>query len=122
MKYLFPLALLLISCGTSGADPDHSRGTTEGVIPREIMIRILVDAHLAEAAMILQRNEGKEDSALVKHYYDGIFSKYKISREKYNVSLEYYRKNPEEFSKMYEKVIYLISERQKNYTPKNKPN
>jgi len=120
MKFLFPLALFLSlnACGTSGDAPENAGARDDSVISREIMIRVLVDTHLAEASLVLQRNEGKEDPALARHYYDGIFDKYKISRKKYNTSLEYYHKNPEECSKMYEKVVELITERQKNYTPK----
>lgn len=120
MKYFVSLVLfgILISCKNSGDTPESLDARPDSIISREVMISILVDTHLAEAALIKQRNEGKEDKSLARHYYNGIFSKYKISRARYNENLNFYRKNPAEFSKMYEKVVNLIKARQNNYTPK----
>ncbi len=120
MKYLLSLVLLglVIACKNSGDTSEIKDVRTDSIISRELMVRILVDTHLAEAALIKQRNEGVEDPAMARYYYHGIFAKYKISRKRFYDNLTYYRKNPTEFSKMYEQVISLITERQKNYTPK----
>jgi len=90
----------------------------DSIISRDSIVLILVVTHLAEAALIRQRNEGKENPALARYYYGGIFNKYRISQARFNANLTFYRTDPGEFSKMYEEVIARITERQKNYTPK----
>lgn len=119
MKFLVPLFLmiLLISCGNSGDRSERAAFKSDSILSREIMIRLLVDIHLVEAALAKQRNEGKEDPAMAIFYYKGIFQKYGVTYQRVQYNLEYYRKDPAEFVKMYEKVIALISERQKNYEP-----
>ena len=48
-------------------------------------------------------------------YYEGIFKKYHISRNRYDANLKHYSQSPSELSKMYDKVIREIEIREKSF-------
>jgi hypothetical protein len=63
--------------------------------------------------LVLKRNEGTEQRELASQYYRALFSRYGISRGRYESNLNFYRQDPEEFGKMYDEVIaQLIARRQ----------
>ena len=82
------------------------------------MILILADVHVIEAAMLLDRNKGVSSRDKLDFYYTGIFRKYRISPERYDQNCMHYRQNPDNYAKMYEKVIALIEGRQKTISEK----
>lgn len=108
--------LLLLSCGEPSVikeiDPIVP---SDSLIPKEKMIRLLVDIHIVEAALVVKRNETEETNDLAIQYYQAVFKKYGISRNRYDKNLKFYRQDPEEFGKMYEEVIRELTERQKTY-------
>lgn len=83
----------------------------ESVIPRDTMISILSDMHLAEAAIQL-RNMGSGDTARAESYarYRYVFKKHNISIGQFRQSFAFYRSQPEYFNKMYKEVITRLSE------------
>lgn len=83
------------------------------VIPRDSMISLLCDLHLAEASIQL-RNAGAGDSARAETYarYRYVFSVHQVDRERVKNSMIFYRSHPEFFHKMYKEVIAKLSERQ----------
>jgi hypothetical protein len=91
--------------------------SADSLISPDKMILILSDVHIIEASMLIGRNEGKEPDGKSELYYQGIFRKYQISQRQYDLSLAYYRKNPENFAKMYDKVIEILENRQKKIPP-----
>jgi len=79
----------------------------------------MVDVHIVEAALLIERNEGVVSRDKTSMLYNGIFSKYHISRSLYENNLNYYSLNPELFAKMYEKVIAQLQDQQKGFIPEN---
>ena len=106
--------LLLSGCGDPKVIGDiRPLNPPDSLIPREKMIRMMVDVHVLEAALVLKRNEGTEQRELASQYYRALFSRYGISRGRYESNLNFYRQDPEEFGKMYDEVIaQLIARRQ----------
>jgi hypothetical protein len=88
----------------------------DSLIAPEKMVLILSDVHVVEAAMLLDRNEGREPKHNPDYYYNGIFRKYHISAGRYDQNLIYYRQSPDDFMKIYEKVISQVEARKK-YLP-----
>lgn len=127
MKYLalslLVFLLLLQGCGGDKTVSDQA-GTfpADSILKRDRMILLLTDVQIAEAALLLNRNRGKERRSDVDYYYAGIFHKYGISRACYLASLKHYQQEPSEFVKMYEVVIQRITDREKNYDPKGRSN
>lgn len=82
-----------------------------GIIPKEKMVQVMVDVHLAEAR--LQMNMAIDNSFVTKQsYYKFIFQKYKISYADLSTSYNYYSAHPEVFSKIYDEVITELSKKQ----------
>ena len=117
MKNLFlflPLALL-ISCVPDQKPEVMLQVMGDSIIPEPQMILILADAHTIEAALLISRNRGTDTKDLANYYYAGLFSKYRISKERYQQNLAYYREDPDSFIQFYEKVNLELKEREKNF-------
>jgi hypothetical protein len=105
--------LILAGCKPS-AEKELPRGLTkDSVIPRSEMISILVDVHILEAALQIQRNKGADPGVPGDFYYQQLFSRYKISKEKFRKNLSWYESDPEKLRKMYEEVIRKLDTLQK---------
>lgn len=87
----------------------------DSIIPEPQMILILADAHTIEAALLISRNRGTDTKDLANYYYAGLFNKYRISKERYQQNLAYYREDPDSFIQFYEKVNLELKEREKNF-------
>ncbi len=92
--------------------------SSDSLISPEKMVLILADVHVVEAALLIERNKGTDSERNPDYYYQGVFKKYHISPARYDQNLTYYREDPENFIKMYEKVIILLESRQKNLSGK----
>jgi len=106
--------LLLASCGEK-KDITYREDTfpADSLISPDKMVLILTDVHVVEAALLLERNEGKESKEKPGFYYQGIFAKYHVSQQRYDENLRLYRQNPAAMIKIYEKVITMLEERKK---------
>jgi len=93
----------------------------DSIIPEKQMVLILADAHIIEAALVIERNRGIEVAPHAAFYYAGLFKKFRISRKCYQQNLEYYRDDPDVFLKLYEKVIRELTEREKNFVKSDSP-
>jgi len=101
--WILPLALcLLISC-TDKPLPD-------GILSREKMIAVLIDIHLAEAAITTQQLYGDAAGQKAADYYDMIFKKHGITKEQFKVSFEYYSQHPALYKEMYDELIIQMTE------------
>lgn len=108
------LCTLLFSCKEEKDIPlSPAIVAADSLISSDRMILIMSDVHIIEAALLLERNEGREPQEKAGYYYQCIFNKYHISQGRYDQNLLYYRQNPENFEKMYEKVIDILETRQK---------
>ena len=112
---LFLSLLLLLACTTDHQPVEAQLIPADSIIPEEQMVLILADVHIIEAAMVIERNRGGNANSQADFYYAGLFKKYRISRKRYQQNLEYYRDDPDTFSKLYENVIRELTEREKNF-------
>lgn len=85
----------------------------DDVIPRDTMIVVLAEIHLAEAT-IQVLNVDLNDSTKIASFglYRHIFSKHKITQELFKKSFDFYRSEPAYFHAMYDEVITYLSEEQ----------
>ena len=108
--------LLLFACREKTDNPGEPVAlAADSLISEEKMVLILADVHVAEAAFLLERNEGLNSEADPENIYEGIFRKYGISRSRYDQNFAFYRKDPEKFAKMYEKIIGVLEIHQKAF-------
>ena len=73
------------------------------------MAEVLADIHIAEATIQLASSEDDTIHQTYINYYNAVFEKYKITREQYIQSMDYYIKNPLLLQKIYEDVTEILS-------------
>jgi hypothetical protein len=117
MKFLLPIALILclFSCGKSGTGTKKQEMPRDSLITEAKMILLLADMHTVEALLLIKRNKGEEPQKVAGVYFERLFRKYGVSRERFNMNMAFYREDPEKFCKMYEYVLQVITDRQRFY-------
>jgi len=80
----------------------------KGVLNQEDMTNILTDMHKLDGALVDHGLTSSNDSSKMK-YYNFIFAKYNITKANFDSSLVWYTKNPQEFNKIYNKVIVNLT-------------
>jgi len=115
-KILGFLSLLILASCTSDRHPETELDLpADSIIPEPQMILMLADAHTIEAAMLVDRNKGLDTKGQADFYYSGLFRKYRVSRERYQKNIEYYRSDQEHFIQMYEKVNRELTKRENDF-------
>lgn len=110
------VCILCMGCrDKSNAPASPGMVSADSLISPGKMILILADVHEIEAALMLERNEGGVSKSDPDLLYRGLFEKYRISPGRYQQNLAHYRKDPESFEKIYEKVVLLLESKQKNH-------
>ena len=110
---IFCLFFLLASCGGPKAKLLPGKLSADSVIPRDEMIRVLVDVHLIEASLVLQRNRGGNNPLLTQNYYQWLCWKYHMSHERFRDNLNYYKMDNKNFSMMYQEVVKNLTNQAK---------
>ena len=93
--------LLLQSCS-------QEKTTSVDVIPQDTMAMVLADIHIADATLNVIMNSEKFKE--IDDYYFSILKKYNISRSRFDSSIVYYSREPEVYGKVYEDVMFIISQ------------
>jgi hypothetical protein len=91
--------------------------TPKGIIHKSEMISLLTDIHLVDAyAGMLGQDTVKQPAA---NLYNSVFIKHHTDSVQFRKSLEYYSREPQKFSDMYQKVqenlVSLDSEMVRKY-------
>ncbi len=108
----------LFACRGKEAIPGSADAVPgDSLISQDKMVLLLTDVHVVEAALLLERNEGVEAMG-VQSYYPAIFKKHHVTAGRYDQSLLYYRQNPEMNARIYDKVIRMLEDRQKQVAGK----
>ncbi len=90
------------------------------MLPPEVMIEVLADAHVAEAA--LQNLHGPKRDSLALRYYQQIFAIHGIREEDFTYTYEQLRRQPEQLDEIYGKVMARLDRyRSGVYSPKTPP-
>lgn len=101
-------SLIVLSCGKKTDIPDD-------IIPEKRMAEILVDIHLLEAKIDHLDIPRDSSEMLYKAYeFDLLVNKYSVDTLTYKRSFNFYTKNLEEFSVVYDMVLKSMEEKQKD--------
>lgn len=107
----------LTGCGDSGNHPESvTIGNTDSILSENRMVVLMTDVHVAEAALTIAQNQGRETRELSRGLYNGIFRKHGITRADYDRSLRYYNQHPQRFTKMYARVIQILKDKEQRIT------
>lgn len=117
MKYrlLFVLLVFFASCSD-----EKQVSVPRNLIQPDEMVVILVDYHLAEAALTEEKLKNSDMNLFTNHYYNGILRNHGISRKKFALSIKFYAANVSELQKIYERVVNELTTMQVQ-TISNKP-
>jgi len=107
------LLSLLVSCGGTKTELLPGKLSADSIIPRDEMIRVLVDVHLIEATLVLQRNRGGNNPLLTQNYYQWLCWKYHMSHERFRDNFNYYKMDTKNFSMMYQEVVKNLTNQAK---------
>ncbi len=106
MKNIFIAALLLfVSCVPESPEPPA------GTIPKDTMIALLAEVHIAESRILLS-GEAVNNPQVKSAYIQNALAKFNVDTTRFNQSFSYYTSQPDEFEQMYQKVMEEISKRQ----------
>jgi hypothetical protein len=97
--YLFSL-IFLFACAQSKDEvkiPDD-------IIPPQEMINVIIDFHIAEAALVECQNKKEDVNVTTILYYNSILKKHKITRAKFDKSMKFYTENIQLLQIIYEEV------------------
>ena len=109
-KLRFSFILILFLCGFYSCSKNG--GTIpEGVIPKDTMISVMADIHLAESRLMMS-GKYAQNTNLKSTYMQEVLHRSNIDTSRLQKSFSYYSSQPELFSEMYDKVMEEISKRQ----------
>ncbi|GAA4405835.1 hypothetical protein GCM10023187_24640 [Nibrella viscosa] len=107
------LLLLVLNCRPLTDKPPAN------LIPKETMVEILTDIHLAEARVSKLALGSSDSSAIVYRRLErDIFKKHKVDTAAYNQSYTYYSAQPKLMEEIYKQVVENLQETKPDSTAK----
>lgn len=105
LSVLLLFGIFFVACKSG----EESSDTPENILTKNKMVEIMVQVHLAEAALNLNLNDNKAGETKV---YQDIFRKKNVSKNQYEESLKYYTEHPEKMVEIYDEVLNELSRMQ----------
>ena len=107
--FIVPVVLFaMLSCSSPEQSGTTSSLPSDSVIPEKKMISLLVDVHLLEGGLTLQKNKGQQDRKWSQEAYRKLFIKYNVRQGQFIRNMAYYQKDPENYTKIYDSVLKRI--------------
>ena len=107
ITFFFTGLLLLCSCYSTHEPPPEA--PPDNLIDKDKVVLIMADVEIAEAALRQKENQGHEIAETSEAYYYAIFASYEVSKEQFDSSMAYYRRDMEALNEIYEEVITRLS-------------
>lgn len=102
-RWLMVCSLLLaLSCGGGGLP--------KGILPKDKMVALMVDQHLAEQMFSLRFALGLKNDTVINDLYLSILKKNGVQRKVFEESVYYYTKHPEKYKPIYDAVLDRLNE------------
>jgi len=102
------LLFALFSCSQPDTADQLVSLPSDSIIPEKTMIALLVDVHLLEGGMMVQRNKGQQDLQWGGEAYRKLFLRYHVKKNQFIKNMVYYQGNPKNYSRMYDTVLARI--------------
>lgn len=100
------IALIAVSC-----DFGLGKKQPEGILSNDQLVEVLVDVHIADAALTTLALQRKDDTFKSSDFYQRVLEKHDVTREQFDNSMDYYSKKPLELEKIYDRVLTELSKR-----------
>lgn len=92
---------------------DRKEITPHGVLPKEKMVSIFIDMHIAESQISSLNLKRDSSKLLFEHYEQKVLEKHNVSDSLYKESYNYYLYNVNDMEKIYDAVIDSLSLRER---------
>ncbi|MCK9448936.1 MAG: DUF4296 domain-containing protein [Bacteroidales bacterium] len=102
------LLLGLASCLSSPAK-EH---TPSVLLSQNQMTELLMDIHIAEAALNFKRNLGQAIHEEKQQYFDAVFRNHGLTQELFEENLNYYNRFPDKMEVMYDSITKRLERMQ----------
>jgi len=102
--YALTLCWFLTSCGLEPKEylaPD-------GLIPQDSMVLIMHDLSILESSIHQKHVQLERYALLLRISGDSLLNDFGISRERYELSMDYYGKKPELFLQIYDSLLFKL--------------
>jgi len=106
---LLCLIPVFFSCSSPEKHETSFNLPADSVIPEKKMMSLLVDVHLLEGGLMVERNRGEVDSKWSQEAYRKLFLKYHITSKQFIRNMGYYQNDPVNFTRIYDTVIQRIN-------------
>jgi hypothetical protein len=103
------LFLIIIFCWSC----DRKQATPPGILPKEKMISIFIDMHIAESKISTLNLKRDSSKILFEHYEQKVLDKHNIPEGIYLDSYKYYIENVNDMESIYDAVIDSLSLRER---------
>lgn len=87
----------------------HQSVVSEEIIPKDSLINIIVDLHLADAILLNPITQSKISDISSNRLYKTVLDKYGITKERFNNSINFFAETPIVLDSIYDKVIEKLS-------------
>lgn len=94
--------MFFCSCSESSKNVSH-------VIPRDSLINIIVDMHIADAVLLNPLVQSKISDVSSNQLYHSVLEKYGITKSRFIESMKYYAENPLVLDSIYYNVIEKLN-------------
>lgn len=108
MKFNWLFFFLLVSFSCQDQIPKN-------IIPKDQMVSLLVDQHMAEPLYNQRFALGIPDSTAMNDLYLSVLKKHHVTAKQFEESVYFYGKHPEIYKKIYNKVVDRLSELEIKY-------
>jgi len=98
------LVLSILSCSRENIP--------KGILPKNKIVPILVDQHLAEQIFAQRFSFGIKDENSMDDLYLSILKKHKVDQKVFEESVYYYSKHPDQYKPIYDEVLNRLNELQ----------
>jgi len=103
---------IITSCSHDDTKDELQSMSEKDIIPVNKMSQILIDIHLAEAAITIKQLQNQDAIYYSKLYYTSILKKHGTNTADIRGSLAYYLEHPATFQIIYSEVMANIAESQ----------
>ncbi len=88
--------------------------TPANIIPKDSLVNIIVDLHLADAVLLNPKTQSKISTVPSNELYQTVLKKYHLRKERFIQSMNYYAEKPDVLDSVYYDVIEHLSLIQSN--------
>ena len=105
-KYLLVISVIFVlSC----QNQKRLDKVPKGIIPKDKMVELLVDIHLADGIIAMRKFDSRKHEYQIEGYYKYLYEKHGYNREIIDSSIRFYSRYPAEYDIIYDEVFEKLS-------------